>query len=334
MKPVDVVSSVAEETPPTIPVPEVFTDNVSVDDTDIDDSPELVLGDEYDYIEDSPSKGIDVVTSEIYAKFVGVPDAKPENFVFKAKEYEARLDELEAFVIHRIIASQKELDRASLIKVAAWTIVQLAAKRDKTGKVTEWTVSEETATKLAAGHCMNRAMELYEYQEVTGTVTRLNASMGFKEKGMPCGDGKKSFNRELFNAIATKSPTFIYPKPRAKNGETPVLSQEEKKRLTRSVAKSINFTAANGIAKEIHDLKKRLDGKEWTADDHAEMDLLKEKQVEIWSQFYTETNAAFTNADKFFGKGGAISKKRETLRTAFRNAVTNDSISFGIHADA
>lgn len=150
---------------------------------------------------------------------------------------------------------------------------------------------------------------------------------------MVVGDGKRSFYKALFHAIAEKKPAFLYPAPKVKeNGEEEVLTQEQKKARTRYTQKCINFKAASAVAKEIADLKKKIGDREYTPEENADMDALRTMQLEIWNRFWTESGAAIANAETFFGRAAVTGKpKRPSLKTVFRHAVTNDSVSFGIH---
>lgn len=319
-----------------VSVPEVFQDFPEHDGTEETEAVTFLEGDGYDYVEDEVVIG-ETITDEVYADFIGKPEAKPSQYRFLNKEPAARNQELVDLVIRRIIAAKTAASppwpHESVVKAAKYTIVQLAAERDKTGKVTAWTISEEDAEKLARGQCMSRALKMYEEQEILNSVTRINQYVGVPDKGMVVGDGKRAFYKALFHAIAEKKPTFLYPAPKVKeNGEEEVLTQEQKKARTRYTQKCVNFKAASEIAKEIAELRKSIGDREWTKDDHAEMDALKTMQLQIWNCFWVESGTAITNAEFFFGRTAVTGKpKRPSLKTVFRSAVTHDSVSFGIH---
>jgi hypothetical protein len=294
-------------------------------------------GEGYDYVEDEVVIG-ETITDEVYADFIGKPDAKPSQYKFLNKEPAARSQELVDLVIRRIIAAKTAKPtpwgHEAVVKAAKYTIVQLAAERDKTGKVTAWTISEEDAEKLARGQCMTRALKMYEEQEILNSVTRLNESVGVPDKGMIVGDGKRGFYRELFHAIAEKKPTFIYPAIKLDDDGKPkeTLTQEQKKARTRYTQKCVNFKAASAIAKEIADLKKKIGDREYTPEENSDMDELRKMQLDIWNKFWVESGTAITNAEVFFGRTAVTGKpKRPSLKTVFRSAVTHDSVSFGIH---
>lgn len=303
------------------------------EDEDESESITYLSGEGYDD-DESEVVAVDVVTDQIYADFIGKPNAKPSSYKFVSKELAKRNDELENLIVRRMVAvrtASPPWDYDATIKAAKHTIIQLSAERDKKGIVTKWTVDEETAEKLAV-QCMSRALTLYEYKEITGAVSRINGEMGLKDVGTVVGDGNKKFTKALFNAIAAKEPVFLYP-PRkvSKEGIEEVLSQEQIKARTRKTKDSINFTAATAIAKEISKLKKSIGDREYTPDENAEMDLLKTEQLRIWKKFWTETGAAITNAEITFGKAAKPSKKRVTMKNVFRNVITKDSINLGIH---
>lgn len=304
-------------------------------DEDEEESPHYLEGDGYDYVEDVVTIA-DVITDEVYADFIGKPDAKPSDYKFLSKEPEARQKELADLVVRRIIAAKTAStpwDHDAVVKAAKYTIVQLAAERNKKGEVVKWTVSEEDAEKLAKGPCMMQALREYERQQVLGTVTRLNSEMGLPDKGAIVGDGKRAFDKALFHAIAEKKPTFLYPAIKTNDDGTPkeTLTPEQTKARTRYTQKCINLRAAAEIAKEIHNLRKSIGDREYTNEENAEMDSLRAEQARIWGQFWAGTGAAIANAELFFGKAAANKKKRVSLKTVFRSAVTNDSVSFGIH---
>lgn len=323
-----------------VSVPSVFQEFPDEEDEVEDEAVPLafVEGEGYDYVEVEDEVVIgEKITDSVYADFIGKPDAKPSDYKFLNKEPAARSQELVDLVIRQIIRAKTELKPAwthdACIKAAKYTIIQLSAERSKSGKVTKWTISEEDAEKLAKGQCMTRALKMYEEQEVVNSVTRLNSSLGIPDKGMVVGDGKRAFYKQLFNAIATKSPTFLYPAPKVKDdGEVEVLTQEQKKARTKMTQRCVNFKAAALIAKEIADLRKSIGDKEWTKENHAEMDLLKTEQAQLWNRFWIETGTAIVNAEVFFGRTAVTNKpKRPSLKTVFKSAVTHDSVSFGIH---